>query len=149
VVIFRRIGVRAEIRTQNPVLSNTRLAKMVPLSHLRRRFFTIFCSYFITIAGEKIIRKGLSLLMSDRQSNIFTGEISQPKAIRVPGSHLRQTRSHVRNHNQQCLSSQLQQLTATSYGYLTFNRSRSRSHRFLRGENLYLKQIPISIREVS
>jgi hypothetical protein len=36
VVIFRRIGVRAEIRTQNPVLSNTRLAKMVPLSHLRR-----------------------------------------------------------------------------------------------------------------
>jgi hypothetical protein len=36
VVIFRRIGVRAEIRTQNPVLSNIRLAKMVPLSHLRR-----------------------------------------------------------------------------------------------------------------
>jgi hypothetical protein len=36
VVIFRRIGVRAEIRTQNPVLSNTRLVKMVPLSHLRR-----------------------------------------------------------------------------------------------------------------
>jgi hypothetical protein len=35
VVIFR-IGVRAEIRTQNPVLSNTRLVKMVPLSHLRR-----------------------------------------------------------------------------------------------------------------
>jgi hypothetical protein len=37
VVIFRRIGVRAEIRTQSPVLSNTRLVKMVPLSHLRRR----------------------------------------------------------------------------------------------------------------
>jgi hypothetical protein len=36
VVIFRRIGVRAEIRTQNPVLSNTRLVKMVPLGHLRR-----------------------------------------------------------------------------------------------------------------
>jgi hypothetical protein len=36
VVIFRRIGVRAEIRTQNPVLSNPRLVKMVPLSHLRR-----------------------------------------------------------------------------------------------------------------
>jgi hypothetical protein len=36
VVVFRRIGVRAEIRTQSPVLSNTRLAKMVPLSHLRR-----------------------------------------------------------------------------------------------------------------
>jgi hypothetical protein len=36
VVIFRRIGVRAEIRTQNPVLSNTRPVKMVPLSHLRR-----------------------------------------------------------------------------------------------------------------
>jgi hypothetical protein len=36
VVIFRTIGVRAEIRTQNPVLSNTRLVKMVPLSHLRR-----------------------------------------------------------------------------------------------------------------
>jgi hypothetical protein len=35
--IFRRIGIHAEIRTQNPVLSNTRLAKMVPLSHLRRR----------------------------------------------------------------------------------------------------------------
>jgi hypothetical protein len=30
------LGVRAEIRTQNPVLSNTRLVKMVPLSHLRR-----------------------------------------------------------------------------------------------------------------
>jgi hypothetical protein len=37
-VIFRRIGVRAEIRTQNPVLSNARLAKMVSLSHLRRPF---------------------------------------------------------------------------------------------------------------
>jgi hypothetical protein len=36
VVIFRRIGVHAEVRTQNPVLSNTRLAKMVPLRHLRR-----------------------------------------------------------------------------------------------------------------
>jgi hypothetical protein len=36
VVIFRRIGVRAEIRTQNPMISNTRLAKMVPLCHLRR-----------------------------------------------------------------------------------------------------------------
>jgi hypothetical protein len=34
--IFRRIGVRSEIRTQNLVLSNTRLARMVPLSHLRR-----------------------------------------------------------------------------------------------------------------
>jgi hypothetical protein len=41
VVIFRRIGVRAEIRTQNPVLSNTVLAKMVLLSHLRRRISTI------------------------------------------------------------------------------------------------------------
>jgi hypothetical protein len=38
VVIFRRIGVRAEIRTQSPVLSNTMLAKMVPLSHLRRLY---------------------------------------------------------------------------------------------------------------
>jgi hypothetical protein len=36
VVIFRRMGVRAGIRTQNPVLANTRLAKTVPLSHLRR-----------------------------------------------------------------------------------------------------------------
>jgi hypothetical protein len=36
--IFRRIGVHAEIRTQNPVLSNTRLAKIVPLSHLRRLY---------------------------------------------------------------------------------------------------------------
>jgi hypothetical protein len=34
------IGVRAEIRTQNPVLSNTRLAKMVPLSHLRRPYIS-------------------------------------------------------------------------------------------------------------
>jgi hypothetical protein len=41
VVIFRRIGVRAEVRTQNPVLSNTRLAKMVPLSHLRRQTSSI------------------------------------------------------------------------------------------------------------
>jgi hypothetical protein len=41
VVIFRRIGVRAEIRTQDPVLSNTRLAKMVPLSHLRRPYSTV------------------------------------------------------------------------------------------------------------
>jgi hypothetical protein len=36
-VIFRRIGVCAEIRTQNLVLSNTQLTKMVSLSHLRRR----------------------------------------------------------------------------------------------------------------
>jgi hypothetical protein len=42
VVIFRRIGVRAEIRTQNPVLSNTRLVKMVPLSHLRRHIGRCF-----------------------------------------------------------------------------------------------------------
>jgi hypothetical protein len=42
VVIFRRIGVRAEIRTQNPVLSNTRLAKMVPLSHLRRHSLVLY-----------------------------------------------------------------------------------------------------------
>jgi hypothetical protein len=35
-VIFRRIGVCTEIQTQNPVPSNTRLAKMVPLSHLRQ-----------------------------------------------------------------------------------------------------------------
>jgi hypothetical protein len=42
VVIFRRIGVRAEIRTQNPVLSNTRLIKMVPLSHLRRQADVMF-----------------------------------------------------------------------------------------------------------
>jgi hypothetical protein len=40
------IGVRAEIRTQNSVLSNTRLAKMVPLSHLRRL-------YIIVSSGEK------------------------------------------------------------------------------------------------
>jgi hypothetical protein len=44
VVIFRRIGVRAEIRTQNPVLSNTRLAKMVPLSHLRRHYVRLLLS---------------------------------------------------------------------------------------------------------
>jgi hypothetical protein len=44
VVIFRRIGVCAEIRTQSPVLSNTRLVKMVPLSHLRRqRPFATHC----------------------------------------------------------------------------------------------------------
>jgi hypothetical protein len=43
VVIFRRIGVRAEIRTQNPVLSNTTLAKIVPLSHLCRLWCRI-CS---------------------------------------------------------------------------------------------------------
>jgi hypothetical protein len=36
-VIFRRISVRAETRTQNPVLSKPRLAKMAPLSHLRRQ----------------------------------------------------------------------------------------------------------------
>jgi hypothetical protein len=41
--IFRRIGVGAEIRAQNPVLSNTRLAKMVPLSHLRRQFHHKCC----------------------------------------------------------------------------------------------------------
>jgi hypothetical protein len=34
VVIFRRMGVRTEVRTQNSVLSN--IAKMVPLSHLHR-----------------------------------------------------------------------------------------------------------------
>jgi hypothetical protein len=49
VVIFRRIGVRAEIRTQNPVLSNTRLAKMVPLSHLRRLLDNIFIYSMTTI----------------------------------------------------------------------------------------------------
>jgi hypothetical protein len=47
VVIFRRIGVRAEIRTQNPVLSNTMLVKMVPLSHLRRHKGTRVCPWFI------------------------------------------------------------------------------------------------------
>jgi hypothetical protein len=41
VVIFRRIGVRAEIRTQNPVLSNTRLSKIIPLSHLRQHIVVI------------------------------------------------------------------------------------------------------------
>jgi hypothetical protein len=46
VVIFRRIGVRAEIRTQNPVLSNTRLAKMVPLSHIRQLSLNDVRSYF-------------------------------------------------------------------------------------------------------
>jgi hypothetical protein len=35
--MFQRIGVCTEVRTQNPVLSNTRLAKMVPLSHLHRQ----------------------------------------------------------------------------------------------------------------
>jgi hypothetical protein len=49
VVIFRRIGVRAEIRTQNPVLSNTRLVKMVPLSHLRRHY-----SYYGKLTGNEI-----------------------------------------------------------------------------------------------
>jgi hypothetical protein len=48
VVIFRRIDVRAEIRTQNPVLSNTRLIKMVPLSHLRRRFMQMSKCRFVT-----------------------------------------------------------------------------------------------------
>jgi hypothetical protein len=45
VVIFRRISVRAEIGTQNPVLSNTWLAKMVPLSHLCRQLqpFDVDC----------------------------------------------------------------------------------------------------------
>jgi hypothetical protein len=46
-VIFR-IGVRAEIRTHNPVLSNTRLAKMEPLSHLRRHGYLEdggYCEY--------------------------------------------------------------------------------------------------------
>jgi hypothetical protein len=40
--VFRRIGVRAEIRTQNPMLSNTALAKMVPLSHLGRLRMTLY-----------------------------------------------------------------------------------------------------------
>jgi hypothetical protein len=40
--MFPRIGVRAEIRTHNPELSNTRLVKMVPLSHLRRRVSIIY-----------------------------------------------------------------------------------------------------------
>jgi hypothetical protein len=34
--ISRRISVRAEIQPKDPVLSNTRLAKIVPLSHLRQ-----------------------------------------------------------------------------------------------------------------
>jgi hypothetical protein len=45
VMIFQRIGVRAEIRTQNPMLSNTRLAKMVPLSHLCRHNLNSYSSY--------------------------------------------------------------------------------------------------------
>jgi hypothetical protein len=53
VVIFRRIGVRAEIRTQNPVLSNTRLVKMVPLSHLRRPL--IWCDIMHIMEIEIII----------------------------------------------------------------------------------------------
>jgi hypothetical protein len=63
VVIFRRICVRAEIRTQNPVLSNTRLAKMVPLSHLRRQ--VLFSNALeITrdnglIVSEDIVRRAL------------------------------------------------------------------------------------------
>jgi hypothetical protein len=44
VVIFRRIGVRAEIRTQNPVLSNTRLAKMVPHIHYNVHYIFVFYS---------------------------------------------------------------------------------------------------------
>jgi hypothetical protein len=57
VVIFRRIGVRAEIRTQNPVLSNTRLAKMVPLSHLRRR---------VAVVHGKIYRMAQRVLSDHR-----------------------------------------------------------------------------------
>jgi hypothetical protein len=53
VVIFRRIGVRAEIRTQNPVLSNTRLAKMVPLSHLRRQLPRGICCHSLHTLSKK------------------------------------------------------------------------------------------------
>jgi hypothetical protein len=40
------IGVCAEIRTRNPVLSNTRLAKMVSLSHLHRQFLVLLMLNF-------------------------------------------------------------------------------------------------------
>jgi hypothetical protein len=64
VVIFRRIGVRAEIRTQNPVLSNTRLAKMVPLSHRRRRILVTLIPVHAVIMDEpanQSVKKGLRL----------------------------------------------------------------------------------------
>jgi hypothetical protein len=57
VAIFQRIGTRAEIRTQNPMLFITGLAKMVPLSHLRRQnnpcvlmqnaYFQIYMKFFV------------------------------------------------------------------------------------------------------
>jgi hypothetical protein len=64
VVISRRTRVRAEIRTQSPVLSNTRLAKMVPLSHLRRlKALVVHCAYdfrsrtlIVDLTGVSIVR---------------------------------------------------------------------------------------------
>jgi hypothetical protein len=69
VVIFRRIGVRAEARTQNPVLSNTRLAKMVPLSHLRRLtvrrdahlFLCFSFSFHLTVMFTSMLYSGFVL----------------------------------------------------------------------------------------
>jgi hypothetical protein len=66
VVIFQRIGVRAEIRTQNPVLSNTRLVKMVPLSHLRRHLTTQKSTnfgYFISFFREQGLKHLLVILV--------------------------------------------------------------------------------------
>jgi hypothetical protein len=71
VLIFRRIGIRAEIRTQNPVLSNTRLAKIVPLSHLRRpkerqaqglSMYRVSLPGSVGLGGTSRKRRGLNLL---------------------------------------------------------------------------------------
>jgi hypothetical protein len=85
VIIFRRIGVRAEIRTQNPVLSNTRLAKMVPLSHLRRRTnqqtsrritsTATFAYYWLIETNEE----RLSWRINDPKSSIGTEPFSLEK----------------------------------------------------------------------
>jgi hypothetical protein len=72
VVIFRRIGVRAGVRTQNPVLSNTRLAKMVPLSHLRRLEWLLLLNYD---SGQGPKSSALSALRQNHTVLIRTYEI--------------------------------------------------------------------------
>jgi hypothetical protein len=78
VVIFRRIGVCAEIRTQNPVLSNTRLVKMVPLSHLRRHPSWIPSDCVTFLRDIHLVTYGSRLAVSTFNFitctlNVFTG----------------------------------------------------------------------------
>jgi hypothetical protein len=86
VVIFRRIGVRAEIRTQNPVLSNTRLVKMVPLSYLRRHEGKYDLHAAVTFFEEVEL-----VFQDDARVWLMTNTFSSPSIHLRPSSALAST----------------------------------------------------------